>query len=195
MVSDSSATRLSLISRIRQEDGAAWTELVDLYSPLVAFWCRRQGIALGDVNDLLQEIFFAVSRSIDHYRPTDRSGSFRAWLWGLTRHKLLDAFRRLQNVPIAQGGSTNLVATQSIPDQIDGDDVQERAEFSRLIHRALERVRPEFEPRSWQAFWRTTIDGQTVATVAEQLGISAATVRQHRSRILRRLRGQLGESE
>lgn len=191
----SDVTRLSLISRIRGDDGVAWTELVELYSPLVRFWCRRQGIRDNDVRDLTQEIFFAVSRSIDHYRPMDTSGSFRAWLWSLSRHKMIDFLRRQQRLPIAQGGSTAMHNAQSIPERLDENDLSERVEFNQLVHRALDQVRTEFEPRSWQAFWRTTIDGLTVSSVAEELEISSATVRQHRSRILRRLREQLGESE
>lgn len=194
LMSDSSATRLSLISRIRHNDSAAWTEMVDLYEPLVKFWCRRHGVAETDVHDLAQEVFFAVSRSIDLYAPSDKSGGFRSWLWGVTRHKLLDAIRRQQRVPIAAGGSTALQATQNIPDRLDEQDDSERTEFASLVHRALEQVRAEFEAKSWQAFWRTTIDGLSAAVVAQQLSLTPATVRQHRSRILRRLREQLGES-
>lgn len=80
-------------------------------------------------------------------------------------------------------------------EQLDEGDIAERTEFSHLVHRALEQVRTEFEPRSWQAFWRTTLDGLNVASVAEQLSMSSAAVRQHRSRILRRLREHLGETE
>ncbi len=198
-MSESSATRLSLISRIRQDDGAAWNELVDLYSPLVAFWCQRRGVPESEISDLEQEVFFAVSRSIDGYQPTDSSGSFRAWLWGLSRHKIIDALRRRQRFPSAAGGSTALrvireTPDENLPEQLDLSDVLERAEFAVVVRRALEQVRSEFEPRSWQAFWRTTIDGMTVATVSQELDMSEATVRQHRSRILRRLRQQLGET-
>lgn len=192
---ESSDTRLSLIARIRREDGAAWAELVEVYSPLVNFWARRQGSATGELHDLNQEVFFAVSRSIDRYQPTGDSGSFRAWLWGLVRHKLIDAMRRQQRSMPASGGSTALQVLQNIPEHLDANDKEERSEFTSLIHRALEQVRSEFEPKSWQAFWRTTIDGMAVASVAKELEIGPATVRQHRSRILRRLRQQLGETE
>jgi RNA polymerase sigma-70 factor (ECF subfamily) len=192
-VSDPSNTRLSLISRIRGEDGAAWTELVDLYSPLVTFWCRRQGISDSDLQDLNQEVFFAVSRSIDRYQPSGHSGSFRGWLWGLARHKLIDAVRRRQRSLAARGGSTALQVLQNVPEDLVETDQDERLQFSLLVHRALEQVRSEFEPKSWQAFWRTTVEGLSVANVAAEMDLSSATIRQHRSRILRRLRSQLGE--
>jgi RNA polymerase sigma-70 factor (ECF subfamily) len=183
-----------LLSRIRQDDGAAWVELVELYSPLVIFWCRRRGVAEADIQDLKQEIFFAVSRSIDRYQPTNSSGSFRAWLWALARNKMIDALRRNSRFPESVGGSTALELIHNLPEQIDESDASERSEFAALVHRALEQVRVEFEPRSWQAFWRTTIDNLPVAVVAEELALSPAAIRQHRSRILRRLRQQLGET-
>lgn len=190
-----SDTRLSLIARIRGEDGAAWAELVELYSPLVAFWSRRQGIRDSELHDVKQEVFFAVSRSIDRYQPTGESGSFRAWLWSLVRHKMIDAIRRQQRSMPASGGSTALHVIQNVPEQLDASDKDERSEFTSLVHRALDQVRNEFEPKSWQAFWRTTIDGLSVASIAQELELTPAAIRQHRSRILRRLRQQLGETE
>jgi RNA polymerase sigma-70 factor, ECF subfamily len=193
-VTGSTATRLSLLSRIRQEDGTAWIELVDLYSPLVVFWCRRRGVAEADIPDLKQEIFFAISRSIDRNQPTNSSGSLRAWLWALARNKIIDSLRRNMRFPESTGGSTALELVHNLPEQIDESDACERSEFAALVQRALEQVRVEFEPRSWQAFWRTTIDNLPVAVVAEELAMSSAAIRQHRSRILRRLRQQLGET-
>jgi RNA polymerase sigma-70 factor, ECF subfamily len=96
--------------------------------------------------------------------------------------------------PVSTGGSTALELVQNLPEQIDDSDAGERSEFAALVQRAMEQVRVEFEPRSWQAFWRTTIDNLPVAIVAEELAMSSATIRQHRSRILRRLRQQLGET-
>lgn len=192
-MSNSSVTRLSLLARIRQDDSSAWKELVALYSPLVDFWCRRIGICENDLHDLRQEVFFAVSRSIHRFQPSGNSGSFRAWLWSLSRHKMIDWIRSERNSPRAEGGSTALQMVHHLPEHLDDQDHSERLQFNDLIHRALEQTRSEFEKKSWQAFWRTTIDGLSVAQVAEELSITPATVRQHRSRILRRLRQQLGE--
>ena len=56
---------------------------------------------------------------------------------------------------------------------------------------AIELIRSEIEPRSWQAFWRTAIDGQKASEVAIELGMSHAAVRKAKSRVLSRLRGEL----
>ncbi len=191
----SSVTRYSLVSRIRQSDSAAWPEFVSLYRPLIQYWCRRNGVLEQDIGDVVQEIFFAVARSIDRYQPSGKSGSFRAWLWSLTRHKLIDALRRNERFPSALGGSSDQIELNSIPEMLDESDVSEQTQIRALLNRALEQIRKDFEPRSWQAFWRTTIDGLSVELVAKELEMSHATVRQHRSRILRRLRQHLGELE
>ncbi len=194
-LADSSSTRLSLISRVRTNDASAWQDLVALYSPLVAFWCRKQRVRESDINDTIQDVFFTVCRRLDQYTVNHRGGGFRSWLWTITRHKIIDAHRRQHLVAHGRGGSTALLAAQQIPETLDDDDASERLEFSSLLRRGLAQVESEFEPKSWQAFWRTTIEGQSVSQVASELGIASATIRQHRSRILRRLREQLGEFE
>lgn len=192
-LTESSSTRLSLISRIRASDARAWQEFVSLYSPLLAFWCRKQQMSESEIGDAVQDVFFSVSRSIDSYHPQESGGGFRAWLWTITRHKIVDACRRNDRLPLALGGSTALRASQQVPEALDENDDSEKLEFAKLLRRALDQVQGEFERKTWQAFWRSTIDGLTVASVAVELGISPAAVRQNRSRVLRRLRQQLGE--
>src|SRR5258708_37072862 len=41
-------TPLSLLERARANDPEAWRRLVELYRPLVTFWCNRGGIPAGD---------------------------------------------------------------------------------------------------------------------------------------------------
>ncbi len=66
-------------------------------------------------------------------------------------------------------------------------------QLQQLTSRALAQVRSEFEARTWQAFWRSVVDGIATSAVAQELKMSESTVRQSRSRILRRLRQQLGD--
>ena len=53
--------------------------------------------------------------------------------------------------------------------------------------------RPTVEPQTWSAFWNTTALGRTATDVAAELGLTTAAVRQAKSRLLRRLRRQLGD--
>jgi RNA polymerase sigma-70 factor (ECF subfamily) len=64
-----------------------------------------------------------------------------------------------------------------------------------IWHRALEWVPSEFEDRTWQAFWRVVVDAKSPAEVAGELGMTLHAVYQAKSRVLRRVRRQLGELE
>ena len=62
-------TSLSLLQKARHHDGDAWQRIVHLYSPLVYFWCRRQGVRPPDADDILQELLrTAVARLGDFRR-------------------------------------------------------------------------------------------------------------------------------
>ena len=57
---------------------------------LAAFFARRIGHCQADLDDLVQEALIAVYQRHAHY---DRSRPFRAWLFGIARHKMIDYFR------------------------------------------------------------------------------------------------------
>jgi RNA polymerase sigma-70 factor (ECF subfamily) len=78
-------------------------------------------------------------------------------------------------------------------DVIPDDEPTGELQMQQLTSRALAQVQTEFEASTWQAFWRSVVDGIATDEVARELQTSAAAVRQARSRILRRLRQQLGD--
>ncbi len=188
-------TRLSLLERARHRDARAWRELVNLYGPLVASWCHKCLSDSHAVADCVQDVFAAVSVSLDSFEPRLKAGSFRAWLWTVARNKIRDHVRRTGKQAAGIGGSTMVGVLNNVPDEniIPVDEPTESLQLKQLTHRALEQVECEFEPKTWQAFWRCVIDGINTAQVADELAITAATVRQHKSRVLRRLRQQLGD--
>lgn len=194
MARSSESTSPSLILRVRNDDSAAWRELVELYSPLIAYWCRRKGLQPAAIHDCLQEVFFAVLKSLGSFTPNGTTGCFRAWLWTITRNKIIDSLRREGQHADATGGTEGLAAMQALPDLAEADEPTDDLHFNQLLHRALSQVQNEFETKTWQAFWRTTIDSISARQVAEELEISPASVRKYRSRVLRRLREQLGDA-
>jgi RNA polymerase sigma-70 factor (ECF subfamily) len=197
MATDSSShhTRSSLLERARQNDAQAWRELVDLYGPLVAHWCRQCRIDAHAAADCVQDVFSSVALALPEFRPTRTAGSFRAWLWTITQNKLRDHFRRVARDPAAVGGSSALGLMQRVIDPIPVFDEEPTGDLQMrsLTARALNQVQGEFETRTWQAFWRSVVDGMTTEQVARELQLTPAVIRQSRCRILRRLRQQLGD--
>jgi RNA polymerase sigma-70 factor (ECF subfamily) len=193
-VTQSQPTSLTLLQRLRSNDQDAWRRLADLYGPLVGSWCRRAGVTGPDAEDVVQEVFQAVAAGLERFRHEHEGDTFRGWLRAITRHKLLKLFERRRGQPQAQGGTD---AQRRILEVAGPDETlpeQDEPEEEKALHRrALELLRAEFDPRTWQAFWRTAVDGQTAPDVAGELNMSSAAVRQAKSRVLRRLREDLGE--
>jgi RNA polymerase sigma-70 factor, ECF subfamily len=131
----------------------------------------------------------AVTTKIAAFRREGPRDSFRGWLWTITRFKIGDLLRRKERDPIAAGGSDAQQALQELPEQLSKDDSD--ADSRSLIHRAIELLRPEFEERTWQLFWRVAVDGHAPKDVAAEMGITPDAVRMAKSRVLRRLREEL----
>src|SRR4051794_32735729 len=101
-----SETSISLLDRLRlQSDAAAWKRFVDLYSPLLVSWLRRQGVRAQDADDLVQEVLGVVVRELPGFRHNQRPGAFRAWLRAILVNRHRAFWRAHRTQPIAAGGS------------------------------------------------------------------------------------------
>ena len=186
-------TPLSLLERVRANDADSWRRLVNLYRPLVLFWCARARLDAEDAEDVAQAVFVAAASGLHGFRR-DRSGdTFRGWLRVITRNQVHLHFRRNKGRPKADGGSAAWQTLQEVADPIAAPEDDEEAEVGQIYRRALEQVRGAFEEHTWQAFWMTTVEGRSPASIASALGMSPAAIRQAKSRVLRRLKDEMGE--
>jgi RNA polymerase sigma-70 factor (ECF subfamily) len=186
-------TPLTLLGRVRANDPEAWRRLLELYQPLVRFWCSRAGLAGADADDVVQDVFGAAAAGLDGFHRDRAGDTFRGWLRGITRNQALLHFRRNKGRPQAEGGSDAWKHLQAIADPLAGPGNEEAIEISQLYRRAVEQVRCEFEERTWQAFWLTAVEGRTPAALVGELEMTAASIRQAKSRVLRRLKQEMGE--
>jgi RNA polymerase sigma-70 factor (ECF subfamily) len=195
----SSATCRSLLERIRADDPIAWGRLVDLYVPLVFHWCRRWDLREQEIADVVQEVFQAVATHVAGFHRERPGNTFRGWLRTIAHNKVRDHFRRLGREPEGVGGTEAQLRLAQLPerepralDEDDSDLAETRAE-RRLFGLVLDQIRSEFEDRTWQAFWLTTVESRSAGDVADDLGMSPGAVRVAKSRVLRRLREELGD--
>ena len=189
------ATSRSLLAHARGEQPEAWSRLVNLYAPLVAAWCRRFHVREQDIADLLQEVFAAVAGSLNRFRKEQPGDSFRGWLATITRNKVRDYYRLAAANPKAAGGTEAGQRIAQIPDPEalslaeTGDETAE----NEVLQRALAAIRGDFHEQTWQAFWRVVAQGRSAADVAGELGMRPGAVRVAKSRVLMRLRLELGD--
>jgi RNA polymerase sigma-70 factor (ECF subfamily) len=178
------------LERLRANDRAAWQRVVQVYAPLVRFWCRRGGLRGADVEDVAQEVFAAAAAGLGGFRRDRPGDTFRGWLRGIAHNQVLLHFRRNRGQPLAEGGSD---AWQSLQEIAAGPDGEEEAEVGQLYRRALAQVQAEFEERTWQAFWLTAVEGRAPGGLTTELGMTAPAIRQAKCRVLRRLKQEMGE--
>ena len=138
-------------------------------------------------------MFAAVIVDVGRFRRDRPGDSFGAWLRTITRHRVCDHFRLRQGQPSADGGTEayqRLLRIAEVDEEsTPAPPVEQEEQFSR---RLLDLVRAEFESRTWDAFWRIVVDGQPPAEVAAALKMSLPAVYKAKSRVLRRLRQELG---
>lgn len=179
-------TKASLLVRVRNAaDAEAWQLFVDLYGPLVYNLARTHGLQDADAADLTQEVLGSLAVAVRSLEYDPRRGSFRGWLYRVARNRLLDWLRRRNRVrgtgdPAVQ----ELLENQPAAPETDWDRDYER----RVFAWAAERVRVEFRPGTWRAFWLTAVEGLSGEAAARELGTTVGAVQVAKSRVLARLK-------
>jgi RNA polymerase sigma-70 factor, ECF subfamily len=186
----------TLLDQLRTHRPEAWQRVVCLYGPVAYRWCRRSNLAAEDAADVVQDVFSAVMVHLPEFRRDRPEDSFSGWLAAITRNKVREHYRRRQGKAEARGGTTAQRHITEIPQppELSEESIQPDTQSAAcLSRRALELIRAEFEPRTWEAFWRVGVDGLSPAHVAADLDMSIAAVYKAKSRVLGRLREVLSE--
>jgi RNA polymerase sigma-70 factor (ECF subfamily) len=179
-------TPASLLERLRQpEQEQAWERFVELYTPLLYYWAQRATGRDREAADLVQEVLTLLVRKLPEF-SYDRNRTFRGWLRTVA-HNCWRNLRRRAEVP-REPGAPDLA---ELPAPESDEPFWEVEYRQRLVGRALELMRAEFQPATWQACWRCVVEGQAPAEVARELGISVGAVYMAKSRVLSRLRKEL----
>jgi RNA polymerase sigma-70 factor, ECF subfamily len=86
-----------LVRRCRAGDGAAWEEIVQTYSRRIYNLAYRFTSRADTAEDLTQEVFIRVYRSLEQYKP--KQGDLQNWLMRLARNLIIDDYRKRQRAP------------------------------------------------------------------------------------------------
>lgn len=186
-------TNQSLISRVKDlGDGAAWAEFLEIYQPVVFRMARRRGLQDADAQDVMQQVFLSISRSIEGWVPGDLKPPFRAWLTTIARNAITKALSRRPRD--AATDSTPMVDLLEAQPDLEETTAEILAEARKeLVHWAAEQIRTEFSEATWKMFWQTAIEGVPIADVAKSTGRSAGAIYVARHRVMARLKEKVRE--
>jgi RNA polymerase sigma-70 factor (ECF subfamily) len=137
-----------LVRRCVAGDSAAWEEIVQTYNRRIYNLCYRFAGSANDAEDLTQEVFIKMYRTLPTYDHT--KGAFVTWVTTITRNLLVDHFRktkqdRLTDSIDAQSPHEDaLPLSEQIQDQSAPPDQHVRSrEVSETVHAALAKLSPE----------------------------------------------------
>jgi RNA polymerase sigma-70 factor (ECF subfamily) len=180
-------TSLTLLDRLRgPRDGDAWDRFVRLYSAGLYSWVRGLGFRHDDAADLVQDVFTTLVQKLAEFEHT-RGGSFRAWLWTVTRNKCREHARRRRPAPAPAETFAELVADAG---REDASAEEFRRELMRRVAAVLE---ADFPPVVWRAFWAHVVDEKPASKVAAEQGINIWAVYTAKARVLARLNEELAD--
>lgn len=189
-----SVTSATLLARLRDaRDADAWGRLNDLYSPLIRSWAARLGVRGSDAEDLTQDVLAVVVRRFPEFVHPERPGAFRGWLRAIAANCAREAWRAKKVAPRAPGGTDFGSYLARLEDPADDLSREwDRQHDVYVTRRLLERIKPDFEPKTWELFQQFVLGGQPADQVAAACGTTPNAVYIAKSRVLARLRDEAG---
>jgi RNA polymerase sigma-70 factor, ECF subfamily len=132
----------SLVERCLAGEQAAWEELVKSYTKRVYSICYRFTNRDNEAQDLTQDVFLRVFKSLGSFRSGE--GSFAVWLTRLTRNLLVDHYRRTRQERITDAIEDKLtVLEEKTAAHSRTDGMVAGREAGELLQAALQKLSPE----------------------------------------------------
>jgi RNA polymerase sigma-70 factor (ECF subfamily) len=163
----------SLIARCLGGDDAAWEELVRQYSRQIYGLCYRFTGSGQVAQDLTQEVYLRVFRTLKTFRAAE--GSFSTWLTRVTRNLLIDHYRRTR-----QDRATDSIEEQlpmledsSPAASIRADHTVAGREASEILQATLRKLSPDLR----EAVILRDLQEMEYREIAHALGIPEGTVK------------------
>ncbi len=190
---DALSTNPSIFVRLNRTDPQpreiAWREFRERYAPIITSFARRLGARSHEVEEIVQDVivgFYSTSPTFV-YNPS--KGRFRGYLKVCTvraLHKHITGNARHKAISLAKIGEDAVEVEQV------WNDVWER----RQVERAMSAVRERHQTgKSWAAFEKHVVQGQSPTEVAATLGLCVSAVHKAKERIGKALREQLRAME
>jgi len=176
--SDSAAPQGDAAPSVADWQPPSWDEVVTQHSARVYRLAYRLTGNPHDAEDLTQEVFVRVFRSLSSYTP----GTFEGWLHRITTNLFLDQARRKAKIrfdALADDADSRIPSRAVAPDTQVMDGL-----FDDDVELALAELPPDFRA----AVVLCDIEGLTYEEIADVLGLKLGTVRSriHRGRSMLR---------
>jgi len=138
-----------LVRRCASGDPVAWEEIVQRFHRRIYNICYRFAGSADDAQDLTQEVFIKVFRTVGSF--DGEKASFNTWMTTVARNLLVDHFRKTRNdratdsIDALQGADEDgpTLAERLASDGPSAQVHVESRERREMVHRALQQISPD----------------------------------------------------
>ncbi|MEJ2883211.1 RNA polymerase sigma factor [Pedobacter sp. GR22-6] len=173
----SAYTDQELVFLLKEGDRFAFTEVYDRYSALLIKFAANKLYDLDDCKDLIQDLFVNLWTEREHKQF---SGELKAYLYAVTRHKIIDKIRK--NVTREEYS----MVVQSLKEHAiyNPEKDIDAKELEKVISLAIEQL----PPRVKEIYKLSRNEYMSISEIATQLNISDQTVKNQLSTAMKSLR-------
>lgn len=174
-------TRATLLNRLKDlQDQPSWRDFYNIYSRLILDRGFKAGLTRVEAEDVLQETMITVARHMPTFRYDPSIGSFKSWLFTITKWRIADQLRKRD-----PGNKSSETATmESIVDPAtDQSDTGWEKEWEQsVVEAAIANIKHRVDPEKFQMFDLTATKGMKPDRVAElfQLPVGQVYLARHR---------------
>ena len=160
------------------------TEIVRREQGRLRSFVRRRVADEGDVEDILQDVFYELVEAYRLMKPVEQAG---AWLFRVARNRIIDLFRKKRPVLLDD-------ADISLEEMLPSADAGPEAAFARsVLWEELEDALEELPEEQREVFIAHEIDGRSFKEIARQTGVPVNTLLSRKRYAVLHLRERLKE--
>jgi RNA polymerase sigma-70 factor (ECF subfamily) len=167
----------SLIERCLGGEQGAWDELIKVHTKRVYGICYRFTSRDNEAQDLTQEVFLRVFKTLGSFRAGE--GSFVVWLTRLTRNLLVDHYRRSKYDRVTDAIEDRLATLEErTAHGARTDGLLAGREAGELLQAGLQKLSPELR----EAVILRDLQELEYREIAQVLGVPEGTVKSRLNR-------------
>lgn len=183
----------SLVDRLGSGEAAAFKELVERYKKKVYFLAWDMVRNQSDAEDISQEVFLKVFRSLKTFRKGSTLGS---WLYRITYNVCIDHLRKKAITPesMKEAELEEVVRKNSILPRAQNLDPRHSAEKA-LLQRRIEQALQKVSTQEKAVFLLRHYNNLVIKDIAETLNLSIGSVKSYLSRAVKKIQKELAVSK
>ena len=181
---------LAFTAPVRDEQDRRIVDALERERPRLLHWLRRQMADPGEVEDVLQDVFYELVAAYRLLQPVEQAG---AWLFRVARNRLVDRWRKKKPEALAEQGvvtdeGERLGFAELLPSAEAGPD----AAYARsVLVEELEEALAELPAAQREVFLAHEVEGLSFKEIAARTGVGVNTLLSRKHAAVLQLRKRL----